>query len=369
MKFYVYCRLCQWHNLFLLFFFFISCHTEQKEISIVWKDGKAVGIFIPTKMIKGFRKDAIGNSIVIHNVSDTNATNLLGNLSWKVGNKETLYFEPLIPFTNGMRYSLHVANQKVASFSILSEKKIAPQVITIYPEIDTLPENLLKIYIRFSQPMREGISANAIHIISNRKDTLQNTFLDLQPELWNEDRTVLTLWLDPGRIKRALQPNQRMGNPLKKTLHYEIIIADSWQSEAGIKLEKSFHKTFEVGDRDSMIPKIEEWRIGIPAKNTMDPILFFIPETLDHYLLNESITIINNSNLTIIGKINISKKGALCTFIPTVKWNSGNYQIRIDSKLEDLAGNNLNRPFDRDIKNSKKPSSQKLYFKQFSIAK
>ena len=41
------------------------------------------------------------------------------------------------------------------------------------------------------------------------------TFLDLQPELWNAEGTVLTLWLDPGRIKRDLIPNKELGIPLK----------------------------------------------------------------------------------------------------------------------------------------------------------
>ena len=30
-------------------------------------------------------------------------------------------------------------------------------------------------------------------------------------------------------------------------------------------------------------------------------------------------------------------------------WKAGRYRLKIESRLEDLAGNNLNRPFDRDI--------------------
>ena len=80
-----------------------------------------------------------------------------------------------------------------------------------------MPENLLKIYLRFSHPMREGQSDKYISLIKNGKDTLPDVFLNLQPELWNEDRTVLTVWLDPGRIKRDLQPNLKLGNPLATT--------------------------------------------------------------------------------------------------------------------------------------------------------
>ena len=38
---------------------------------------------------------------------------------------------------------------------------------------------------------------------------MKSIFLELENELWNPEHTQLTLWLDPGRIKRDLIPNQR----------------------------------------------------------------------------------------------------------------------------------------------------------------
>ena len=39
-------------------------------------------------------------------------------------------------------------------------------------------------------------------------------------------------------------------------------------------------------------------------------------------------------------------------FYPKTNWEPGLYEITIDSRLEDLAGNNLNHVFDKDIENS-----------------
>ena len=63
--------------------------------------------------------------------------------------------------------------------------------------------------------MQEGQALENITVIKNGKDTIPSIFLDLQPELWNKERTILTLWLDPGRIKRDLQPNKKLGLPLE----------------------------------------------------------------------------------------------------------------------------------------------------------
>ena len=55
--------------------------------------------------------------------------------------------------------------------------------------------------------MEEGRSTRYVVLVKEGVDTLKGTFLDLQPELWNDDATELTLWLDPGRIKLDLIPN------------------------------------------------------------------------------------------------------------------------------------------------------------------
>jgi hypothetical protein len=56
-----------------------------------------------------------------------------------------------------------------------------------------------------------------------------------------------------------------------------------------------------------------------------------------------------------------------CYFIPEQNWSAGSYTLRILSKLEDLAGNNLNKVFDRDITNTQKPSIQEYYTRSFIV--
>jgi hypothetical protein len=57
-----------------------------------------------------------------------------------------------------------------------------------------------------------------------------------QPNLWNKEATALTHWLDPGRIKRDLQPNQRLGNPLVFGEHCTLVVDRRWKNVAAISM-------------------------------------------------------------------------------------------------------------------------------------
>ena len=102
--------------------------------------------------------------------------------------------------------------------------------------------------------MSEGQSQKHIFLLNHNNDTIKDVFLDLQPELWDEDRTVLTMWLDPGRIKRDLIPNLQKGNPLKKGQQYTLAVAGEWKDEEGLPLKASYTRKFFVGERDSTGP-------------------------------------------------------------------------------------------------------------------
>ena len=62
------------------------------------------------------------------------------------------------------------------------------------------------------------------------------------------------------------------------------------------------------------------------------------------------------------GVLNWQRRSELI-FKPDLDWKVGDYELLIDSKLEDLAGNNLNHLFDKDLL----ASDNSLYTKFKSI--
>jgi hypothetical protein len=243
----------------------------------------------------------------------------------------------------------------------------APEVIAIYPTSDTVPLNLLKIYIAFSKPMQEGQSLNNITVIKNRQDTIPSVFLDLQPELWNQERTMLTLWLDPGRIKRDLQPNKAMGSPLQQGANYQIVIRKDWRDAGGVSLAKEFRKDFIVGLRDSLSPGTENWTILAPKAGSRQPLKIELHEPLDYVLLKNAVRIVDSKGNVLNGLIETTTDESILNFIPSVDWRSAEYTIEVESRLEDLAGNNLNRLFDRDISQPGKTTPEEIHRRTFHI--
>ena len=192
-------------------------------------------------------------------------------------------------------------------------------------------------------------------------DTLILPFLELEPELWNEDRTRLTLWLDPGRVKRDLVPNQLLGAPLVAGKEYTLVVDKNWKDIHGNPLARDFLLSIRVGEADRERPKPEAWKLIQPKAGSKEALVLQFGEALDYALLQRAITVWNQEDQQIKGQIQIGSKQATWHFHPNHPWQTGDYKIMIDSTLEDLAGNNLNRNFDVDLQAQEQQDISKPY--------
>ena len=352
-------------TLFILLVF-LSCKSssdQRTDLSINWENKKPTAIVIPFVPEKNISANLLRATISKQN-NDSTAT-ILGD--WKISD-DSIVFKPLIPLTRGLKYVISYRNKYIGEIIIpLPDPSSAPVITGIYPSVDTVPENLLKIYVEFSKPMAEGNSMDNFKLIRNGKDTLHQVFLDLQTELWNNDQTRLTIWLDPGRIKRDLQPNVSLGAPLSKGNKYELVVGQTLSDAEGIALGKVYRKDFIVATRDSAIPKPESWIIHTPMQGTTDALRVELNEPLDYVLLNNAIRIVDSKENLLEGKIQTTDKETVLVFHSASKWKAGNYFLEIESRLEDLAGNNLNHPFDRDITVKEVKAPQAIFKRVFVI--
>jgi hypothetical protein len=179
--------------IFSLFWLFDSC-TEPKEntserISIIWKDGRATGLSIADSRLREIPNDSLRVLLKVRMAGSNAETPITGDYVFQ---QNEIVFTPLIPFTRGMRYPVFFRNDMLGEVEIERSTEI-PELIAIYPSRDTIPENLLKIYLVFNRPMVEGRSLQYVSLVNHEGKISQNTFLDLHPELWNAEGTILTL--------------------------------------------------------------------------------------------------------------------------------------------------------------------------------
>jgi hypothetical protein len=345
----------------------ISCRNESaNEIELGWEDNKVATIFIPDHWVDYETAESMKTNLLI-TLSEPGSPPIIGDYFL---HNESIGFTPAIPFTKGMKYTVLYKGRILKEIQ-MPESRGIPSVTAIYPNADSLPENLLKIYIHFSEKMEEGVSAQHVFLIKNGVDTLRNVFLDLQPELWNQDRTMLTLWLNPGRIKRDLIPNREEGPPLEPGAHYQLRINSRWRNAFGDSLIATFQKNFITVARDTIAPDINHWTISTPGAETTDVLVVNFKEPLDYLVAINAVYVTDNVGHELPGTIELARNERLLWFTPANQWKKGRYKLRIEPRVEDLAGNNLERLFDVDLANPKSlpqaPKVSKVYYKEFEI--
>jgi hypothetical protein len=66
-------------------------------------------------------------------------------------------------------------------------------------------------------------------------------------------------------------------------------------------------------------------------------------------LLSHAIQVMGPDGKVVAGTQAIDRGETRWTFTPAVKWAAGEYQLQVDTALEDLAGNRIGRAFDVDV--------------------
>nr|WP_298998970.1 Ig-like domain-containing protein [uncultured Allomuricauda sp.] len=319
-------------------FFNCAKNKSSENIHVNYSNGKAVSVAFETEESPGYALYLKKN----------NLSPILGDLTCE---KETCTFIPIVPFTAGQTYEIRKNKKLIGSFTIdRFRKQKNPELIAIYPSVDTVPQNLLKMYFVFSQPMQH--SKSALDFISVFDNTLQkesDIFLEMQTELWNKEHTRLTLWLDPGRIKTDLIPNREKGPPLLQKHRYTISIDSLWTSEQGYPLARKYIKTLNVVGKDSQRPNPKLWDVNIPRANTKNPLEIRFNEPMDAVLILETIQVKNREGELMEGTFSLLENELKLEFKPKEKWVPGKYSVHVNPVLEDLAGNNLERLFDTDL--------------------
>ncbi|MBQ0736143.1 Ig-like domain-containing protein [Aquimarina celericrescens] len=283
----------------------------------------------------------------ISNVEISSATPILGNV---VEEKETIRFNPVIPFGWNQKYTL-VYDSTIEHFEITLPKKYKYlSVEAIYPSIKKLPSNLLKWYFKFSKPINQPSVYDNIRFTDTNGDTLDRVILPLNNALISDNGLLLTVWVEPGRQKRGLIPNQQLGAVFEEGKEYSLIISKNLKDYEGIAMQQDYIHRFIIVNADREQPTINSWKICIPTPGTTSNLMIhFNEEPMDYGSTLSSIRIIDPQKKEIKGDLKLINNEKTLVFKPLQPWKKGHYQISIDVSLEDLAGNNLNRLFDSDI--------------------
>jgi hypothetical protein len=265
-----------------------------------------------------------------------------------------LVFHPRYPIEAGVQY--RTIFQPAGGSKITKtfdgpprDKTPAARVSQIYPSADVWPSNQLRLYVYFSAPMSRGEAAKHLHIVDENGKALEGAEAVLLrgEELWDTTFQRLTMTFDPGRIKRDLTSNRMIGPPIAEGKRYTLIVDREWPDARGVPMVEGFRKSYRGGPALRTPPDPKLWKITSPKAKAADPVIVDFPTSMNYPLLQRMIQVTGPRG-NIAGSIDVQRQETQWRLTPQQPWSAGEYQLIVDTGIEDLAGNHIGQPFDFD---------------------
>jgi hypothetical protein len=257
-------------------------------------------------------------------------------------------FLPRYPFVEGTAYAITVDGSMAAVLvRHRSERTPTTEVLGIWPTAREVPRNLLRVYVRFSAPMSEGYASGHVRLRDD-SGVLAGALLSLEHELWDADRRRLTILLDPARIKRGLVPHEQAGYPLRSGTTFRFEVDDGFRDARGVPLAAGAGRNYLVGTDERRRVDPDGWSFTSPAQRSVEPLTVGFGRSLDYGLLARCLRVAGPDGRPIRGSAEAGPEERWWQLTPSEPWAGGTHHLVVDPILEDVAGNSVNRVFDRD---------------------
>lgn len=289
-------------------------------------------------------------------------------------------FTPIVPFESGRSYLVvfdpaAAPANTITAGPALTETITTPaaaraepvRVVDVYPGGPEVPANLLRMYVEFSGPMGTRPGQDHVRLVDGDGRDIPDALLPLDTDLWNGDRTRFTILFDPGRVKRGILPNRRMGRPLRAGGTFSILIGRDWPDAHGQPLTDAFKKTYRVSAALEEGLSTRTWRIAPPPHNSREPLRVTFPFALDRGLLQRALTVLYvdaTGERVMTGDVTVGAGETEWRFVPHEPWSTGDFVLSVLPALEDPSGNRIGQPFEtRDSGDTASPPPARLPFR------
>ena len=278
---------------------------------------------------------------------------------------DALEFVPYWPFAAGTPYRCRFDPPRDPAFADCPRLSLdihqpvvtspPPRVLAVHPSGGEAPENVLRFYVTFSEAMQRGHSHTHVCLTGPDGSTQPDVLYRAPVELWTHDMRCLTVLLDPGRLKRQVGPNRQLGPPLKPGRSYALVIGTGMIDQTGQSLAETHRHQFRVTAAVRQAINVTDWFLQTPVAGSTQPLLLEFPRPLDWAMLTRSIRIDLAGGPSLAGRVDISRAERRWMFTPVTPWAPGRYRIVVEPDLEDVCGNDLMAPFDRDLRRDETP--------------
>jgi hypothetical protein len=130
---------------------------------------------------------------------------------------------------------------------------------------------------------------------------------------------------------------------------YTLLIQRDWENAEGIPLKQPYRKHFTVGRAIREPLDTAQWRITPPRGRSLDSLRLRSARSLDHALALRMIRVLDAEEHPVPGEARLGGAEREWLFTPQRAWQKGRYRVVVETTIEDLAGNNIGKPFEVDL--------------------
>jgi hypothetical protein len=211
-----------------------------------------------------------------------------------------------------------------------------PHATSIWPRAQWLPANILRFYVRFSEPAEAFFDRAQLRLVAVDGAAIPEPFLRLNEELWSPDGRRLTVLMEPGRIKRGMGWGSAHEPALAPGEFYRLEVA-----MGGRVATKLF------GVLPSLMEPLQEsrWRLTRPHVGTRQPVKVRFDRVMDDAIVADEVDVQGPKGL-LTGVQVLCEDGRQLAFRPFTRWEDSDYRLVFSRRFEDACGNRLGEALD-----------------------
>ena len=232
-----------------------------------------------------------------------------------------------------------------------------PEILSVTPNLEIVPANLLRFYVYFSAPMGLENPYDFITIEDSNGKVLVDPFVIIPEGLWNIDRTRLTLLLHPGRVKQGVGPNMTEGDILLAGNDYTLKINADWKGASGETLKENFARRINATNPLRKAVNVNLWALRAEQNQNQIGILTIVTDhPLDQPLAKRMLYIMNEDGQILPSQVEFTSAEEM-----KILWRadgSKELELHIDHRLEDVCGNTPLYAFDLEGETRTEPTGE-----------
>jgi hypothetical protein len=245
-----------------------------------------------------------------------------------------------------------LATMMVLSVAVLTTSLGAQPSVVVYPSGTTVPENLLRIELRFSTPLRTSLGIDQVKLFGVNGVEIRDAFLDLP--LPSPDGKRVMILFNPSRVKSGVGANLVLGRAIHVGDRITLVVDFPAPS-------KPVRKNWQVTAFDAKSPQPARWTFEPPHLGGRSALVLHLDKPISSST-EDLIAIRDPDGGRLAGNTCLENGETVWRFLPARPWRAGNYAVVTHPDLEDQAGNRTCGSFEaanasrvRDVEGTDQP--------------